>query len=89
MDVALDGGFERASLRFASKKDQPQLAPALRAIYTAPTKAAAEQALAELEASPLDQRYPAIARTWRSAWPEFVQFLTFPRNYVGSFTART
>jgi putative transposase len=68
----------RASLRFASKKDYPQLVPALRAIYTAPTEAAAEQALAELEASLLGQRYPAIARTWRSAWPEFVPFLAFP-----------
>jgi transposase-like protein len=68
----------RASLRFASKKDYPQLVPALRVIYTAPTEAAAEQALAELEASPLGQRYPAIARTWRSAWPEFVPFLAFP-----------
>jgi putative transposase len=68
----------RASLRFASKKDYPQLVPALRAIYTAPTESAAEQALTELEASPLGQRYPAIARTWRSAWPEFVPFLAFP-----------
>jgi putative transposase len=68
----------RASLRFASKKDYPQLVPALRAIYTAPTEAAAEQALAELEASPLGQRYPAIARTWRAAWPEFAPFLEFP-----------
>jgi transposase-like protein len=31
----------RASLRFASKKDYPLLVPALRAIYTAPTEAAA------------------------------------------------
>lgn len=68
----------RASLRFASRKDYPQLVPALRAIYTAPSEDAAEQALAELEASPLGQRYPAIARTWRSAWPEFVPFLVFP-----------
>jgi transposase-like protein len=68
----------RASLRFASKKDYPQLVPALKAIYTAPTEAAAEQALAELEASALGQRYPAIARTWRAAWPEFVPFLAFP-----------
>lgn len=68
----------RASLRFASKKDHPQLVPALKAIYTAPTEDAAEQALAELETSPLGQRYPAIARTWRAAWPEFVPFLAFP-----------
>jgi putative transposase len=68
----------RASLRFASKKDYPQLVPALKAIYTAPTEAAAEQALEEFEGSPLGQRYPAIARTWRSAWPEFSPFLAFP-----------
>lgn len=68
----------RASLRFASKKDCPQLVPALRAIYTAPTEDAAAAALAELEASALGQRYPAIARTWRAAWPEFVPFLAFP-----------
>jgi hypothetical protein len=42
-----------------SKKDYPQLVSALKAIYTAPTEATAEQALAELEASALGQRYPA------------------------------
>jgi putative transposase len=68
----------RASLRFASKKDYPQLVPALKAIYTAPTEAAAEQALTEFEQSPLGQRYPAIGRTWRTAWPEFTPFLAFP-----------
>jgi putative transposase len=68
----------RASLRFASKKDYPKLVPALRAIYTAPTEGAAAAALDELEASALGQRYPAIARTWRAAWPEFVPFLAFP-----------
>jgi transposase-like protein len=68
----------RASLRYASKKDYPLLVPALRAIYTAPTEDAAAAALAELETSPLGQRYPAIARTWRTAWPQFVPFLAFP-----------
>lgn len=68
----------RASLRYASKRDHPQLAPALRAIYTAPTDAAAEAALTAFEASPLGRRYPAIGRTWRSAWAEFVPFLAFP-----------
>ena len=68
----------RASLRYASKRDHPQLAPALRTIYTAPTESAAEAALAAFEASALGRRYPAIARTWRNAWPEFVPFLAFP-----------
>ncbi|MEU2013878.1 IS256 family transposase [Nocardia sp. NPDC019302] len=68
----------RASLRFASRQDHPKLIPVLKAIYTAPTEAAAEQALVELEDSPLGRKYPAIGRTWRSAWPEFVPFLAFP-----------
>lgn len=68
----------RASLRFASKKDYPALVPALKAIYTAPSETAAEHALAEFEQSAIGQRYPAIARTWRAAWPEFVPFLQFP-----------
>lgn len=77
----------RASLRFASKKDYPQLVPALKAIYTAPTEVAAEQALTELEESPIGRRYPAIARTWRSAWPEFVPFLQFPPELRTSNTS--
>ncbi|MEU3245370.1 transposase [Streptomyces sp. NPDC006875] len=45
---------------------------------SAPTEQAAEQALDEFEATDLGQRYPAIVRTWRSAWPEFTPYLTFP-----------
>nr|WP_229333902.1 transposase [Streptomyces flavotricini] len=52
--------------------------PALKAIYTAPTEAAAEQALDAFEASELGERYRAIVRTWRSAWPEFTPYLAFP-----------
>ena len=62
----------------ASKKNYPLLVPAQRAIYTPPTEDAAAAALAELETSPSGQRYPAIARTWRTAWPQFVPFLAFP-----------
>ena len=69
----------RASLRFASKKDHPQLVPALKAIYTAPTPK-----------TPPSKRWPSwkprrsgsatrpSPRTWRAAWPEFVPFLAFP-----------
>jgi len=48
----------------------------LRPIYTAPTEAAARQALDEL-ADTWGQRYPAIVRLWNSAWAEFVPFLAF------------
>ncbi|MFD6878416.1 MULTISPECIES: transposase [unclassified Streptomyces] len=68
----------RASLRLSSSKDHPKLVPALKAVHTAPTEAAAEQVLDAFEASDLGERYPAIVRTWRSAWPEFTPYLAFP-----------
>ncbi|MFE0063240.1 IS256 family transposase, partial [Streptomyces sp. NPDC059003] len=64
----------RASLRLSSVRDHPKLVPALKAVYTAPT----EQALDVFAASELGERYPAIVRTWRSAWPEFTPYLAFP-----------
>jgi transposase-like protein len=68
----------RGSLRLASKKDHAKLVPALRAIYTAPTEQAAQQALDDFAASELGRRYPAIERSWRAAWPEFIPYLAFP-----------
>lgn len=68
----------RASLRFASSRNHPKLLPALKAIYTAPTEQAAEQALDELAASDLGERYPALVKTRRAAWPEFTPYLAFP-----------
>ena len=68
----------RASLRLAAKQHHPGVVSALRAIYTAPTEQAAEQALADLTASEMGQRYPAVVRTWRAAWSEFTPYLAFP-----------
>ncbi|MGA6161003.1 IS256 family transposase [Stenotrophomonas sp. NPDC087984] len=68
----------RASLRLSSSRDHPKLVPALKAIYTAPTEQAAQQALEEFTASELGQRYPAVVRTWRAAWSEFTPYLAFP-----------
>lgn len=68
----------RASMRFVSYKDRRQVAPALKAIYTAPTVEAAETALLEFETSELGQRYPATVSTWTSAWERFIPFLEFP-----------
>ncbi|MFD9624020.1 transposase [Streptomyces virginiae] len=50
----------------------------LKTIYTAPTEHAAEQDLDLFAASDLGELYPAIARTWRSARPEFTPHLAFP-----------
>ncbi|MCX4428933.1 IS256 family transposase [Streptomyces mirabilis] len=68
----------RASLRFASKQHHAKLVTELKAIYTAPTEQAAEQALADFAAGELGQRYPAIVRTWQAAWSEFTPYLAFP-----------
>lgn len=67
----------RNSLRYASKKHWSKITKAMRAIYTAPTVAAAE---AEFEAFSDDwsEKYPAMIRSWENSWEEFVPFLEFP-----------
>ncbi len=67
----------RNSLRFASKKYWGQIAQGLRAIYTAPTVPAAEEAFAEFSERWVD-KYPAMIRSWENSWEEFVPFLEFP-----------
>ena len=67
----------RNSLRYASRKHWGQITKAMRAIYTAPTVAAAE---AEFEAfrDEWAATYPAMIRSWENSWNEFVPFLEFP-----------
>lgn len=67
----------RNSLRYASKADWSKITKAMRAIYTAPTVAAAE---AEFEAfsDTWSEKYPAMIRSWENSWEEFVPFLEFP-----------
>jgi putative transposase len=67
----------RNSLRYASKKHWGQITRALREMYTAPTVAAAEARFADF-AETWGPKYPAMIRSWESAWPEFVPFLEFP-----------
>jgi putative transposase len=69
----------RNSLRYASKKHWGQITKGLREIYTAPTVAAAEARFAEFSAE-WGQKYPAMIRSWESAWGEFVPFLEFPKE---------
>ena len=66
----------RNSLRYASRRDWAAIAGDLRPVYTAPTEAAALEALASFAAA-LQARYPAIIRLWEHAWAEFVPFLAF------------
>jgi putative transposase len=64
------------SFRYASRKDWPAIAKDLKPIYTAPSEAAALEALADF-AERWESRYPAIVKLWESAWAEFVPFLAF------------
>ena len=67
----------RRSLAYASYKERRALAGALKTVYRAPTQAAAEEALDAFEAGPWGQEYPAITRSWRSAWEHVVPFFAF------------
>jgi transposase-like protein len=67
----------RKSLRYASKKHWTQITRQLRAIYEAPTVEAATANFDEF-AEQWRSAYPAMIRSWESAWDEFVPFLDFP-----------
>ena len=67
----------RNSLRYASKKHWPAITRQLKDIYTAPSLEAAEVELAEfIEA--WENTYPAMIKSWRDAWDDFIPFLEFP-----------
>lgn len=67
----------RNSLRLTSRKDWQKLTPGMRRIYTAPTLQAATDAFADF-AEQWESTYPAMIKSWRSSWDEFVPFLEFP-----------
>ena len=68
----------RNSLDFVSYKNRKAVATALKDIYRAIDAAAAEAALGAFEAGPWGQKYPAIALSWRRAWPQVIPFYAFP-----------
>jgi putative transposase len=68
----------RQSLTHVSWRDRKAVTPLLRAIYQASGEAAAQQALADLEAHPLGQRYPEIGALWRRHWERLAPALAYP-----------
>lgn len=68
----------RNSLRLSSTKDWQKITTGLRRIYTANTPADAEKEF-EGFAAVWEDRYPAMIKSWRSAWGEFTPFLDFPQ----------
>jgi putative transposase len=77
----------RNSFRYASKCDWPAIAKDLKAIYTAPTEAAALERLADF--SERWEKYPAIIGLWGRAWDEFVPFLSSQQRSARLSTRRT
>ena len=67
----------RNSLRYASKKHWGPITKQLKKIYTAPGLDAAEQAFDEF-AQEWESLYPAMIKSWRDTWEDFIPFLEFP-----------
>lgn len=68
----------RQSLQHVNWKDRRGAAHHLRAIYQAPSEAAARTALAALEASPLGQKYPQMPALWHRHWERLAPALAYP-----------
>lgn len=68
----------RQSLAFVTWVDRKPVAAELRAIYRAPTEAAALTALTAFEASAWGTRYPTIGPLWRRHWEYVRPALQYP-----------
>ncbi len=67
----------RNSLKYVSWKQRKAVAADLKTIYSAPNVESAEEALAAFEATYQD-RFPQIARSWRSCWMNIIPFFSYP-----------
>jgi len=68
----------RQSLGYVPHRERKQVALELKAIYRAPTEAAAEAALRAFETSPLGTRFPTIAPIWRRHWEYLRPVFVYP-----------
>ena len=69
----------RNSMNFVPWKERKQVAADLKAIYSAPSKQAAEQALSEFERA-YQERYPTIAQLWRRNWDNVIPIFDYPAD---------
>ena len=67
----------RNSLKYVPHKDRKAVAADLRAIYSAPDKAAAEDALQQFSGK-WNEAYPAIAPAWERNWERLTPFFDYP-----------
>jgi putative transposase len=71
----------RASLRWVNYKDRKRVAAQPRAICVAPTEEAAADALDAFADSDAGRAYPAIEKSWRSAWERVIPFfVSYPTS---------
>jgi putative transposase len=68
----------RASLRWVNYKDRKKVAAQLRLVYSAPSEAAARDALDAWTDSDVGRQYPAIRRQWAAAWEQVTPFFALP-----------
>ena len=69
----------RHCLNLASWADRRRLVPGLKAIYQAATAEEAADRLEELAAE-WEQKYPAIAASWRRNWEQIIPMFAYPQE---------
>jgi putative transposase len=69
----------RSSMRYVAYKDRKAVARDLKPVYRAINVEAAEQALAAFDER-WGERYPMIADSWRTHWPQITPFLALPED---------
>jgi transposase-like protein len=67
----------RAALRYVSTQDSKAVTADLKKIYQAATVIEAEEAL-EKFAQAWDEKYPTIAKMWRTKWSDIITLFDFP-----------
>ena len=67
----------RAALRYVSTEDSKPVARDLKKIYQSATVEEAEAALEEF-AKAWDEKYPTIAKVWRTKWTDIITLFDFP-----------
>ena len=67
----------RHSQNYVGWKQRREVAADLKLIYTAATEVEAEQRLTEFAAK-WDQKFPLIAKSWRTNWPRVIPFFARP-----------
>src|SRR5437763_2055981 len=67
----------RHSLNYVAWKQRKEVAADLKLIYTSATEMEAEQRLNEFAAK-WDEKFPLIAKSWRTNWPRVIPFFAHP-----------